>query len=87
LFDIATRRNDETSLEALRTLRKKLDDLQELRTEDLTGLTKDQRDGIGEEDDVNMESLQEAMAEFEDEDTAGIVSEDEIAVAQAESEV
>jgi hypothetical protein len=85
-LDKARRRNDEDSLKALENLRKELDELTEFMVEDMTGLTREERSNLDQED-INMETLEEAMADLEDEDTAGIDFEDLETVAQAEDEV
>jgi hypothetical protein len=78
-----------TALETLATLREELDEVRDLRLEDLTGLTKDERDMVGVEDDVEVEEevLQDDGDEDEDEDSAGMNLQDSDAVAGAENEM
>ncbi|CAO2650729.1 Nn.00g020210.m01.CDS01 [Neocucurbitaria sp. VM-36] len=81
----ATRKNDGNSLEALKDLRKELDELKDFRLEDLTGISRKEIDEAGA-GNVDMVSMQEAMFELENEDIAGIDLEDAEALAHAENE-
>ncbi|KAB2109673.1 hypothetical protein AG0111_0g945 [Alternaria gaisen] len=79
--DLATRQQDNNSLEALAGLREELDELKEFKMEDFTGMTKEERDMI----DAEMEEL-EALAEAENmTEVAAEYLEDSEAVAEAEN--
>ncbi|KAL6711642.1 hypothetical protein ACN47E_004576 [Coniothyrium glycines] len=86
-LDEATRKQDLNSLLALSDLRKELDELYEFRMEDLTGMTREERDMCGMEDDMHLDEEDTAMQEYDDEDLAGIDLEDAEAVAKVENEM
>ncbi|KAI8942960.1 hypothetical protein NX059_000999 [Plenodomus lindquistii] len=83
-LDNATRKQDTSSLETLSDLRMELDELHEFRMEDMTGMTKEERDSCGVED--NSERGQVDVMDY-DEDLAGVDFEDSAAVAEAENDV
>ena len=88
----AQRENDTDTMEALVELREELDELAQLRIQDLTGLTKEESEKLEAfalEKDMEMEHeyIQEALAERELlEDIDGIDLEDAEAVAKAEND-
>lgn len=81
-----TRRNDTLSLRALALLREELDEVNEFRMEDLTGMTKEERDEAIEEDDVDCDYDFEPMTDY-DEDLAGIEDAEAVAKAGNKTEV
>ena len=78
-----TERQDDDSLEALVGLRKMLDEMDEFRMEDLTGLTKEERDASAFDEEATT-----AMSDDEDEDeykrSVDMDMEDSEAVARVE---
>jgi hypothetical protein len=92
--DIATRKNDTVALKVLSDLREELDELEEFRMEDLTGLTKEQRRKFAypeSETDESMEFLGDSQGTNLDitdsEDEEGDEDEDAVAAAENEMEV
>ncbi|CAN9086966.1 unnamed protein product [Alternaria alternata] len=80
-LDLATRQQDNNSLETLAGLREELDEVKEFKMEDLTGMTKEERDMV----DAELEEL-DAVAEAENMmEVAAEYLEDSEAVAGAES--
>jgi hypothetical protein len=64
--DLATRQQDNKSLEALASLREELDEMKEFKMEYLTGMTKEERDMLyAELDEMDAAEELEAVAEAE----------------------
>jgi hypothetical protein len=83
-FADATWKNDTNVLEMLRRVRIELDELNEFRMDELTGLTREERDKMDEDPDSIWPGVQEVVEDaLEDEDV--IECEDASAVAQAEN--
>lgn len=84
--DLATRQQDNKSLEALASLREELDEMKEFKMEYLTGMTKEERDMLyAELDEMDAAEELEAVAEAEKMEVAAEYLEDSASVDGAEN--